>query len=67
MPNQLAEVLVGWTEALDTAVCWGTRWMNDVWEMGRINMLKQRKNAVRTGEYSDAKDCIIWINSIGYG
>ena len=26
-PNQLAEVLVGWTEALDTAVCWGTCWM----------------------------------------
>ena len=40
---------------------------SNVCGMGRINMLKQRRNAVRVGEYSDAEDCTIWIDGIGYG
>ena len=38
----------------------------NVWGIGRIIMLKQRRNAVRTVECSDAEDCIIWIDDIGY-
>ena len=37
----------------------------DVWEMGGINMLKQYRNTVMAGEYSDAEDCRIWIDGIG--
>ena len=39
----------------------------DVWGMGRLNMLKQHRNAVKAEEYVIAEDCTIWIDDIGYG
>ena len=34
----------------------------NVWQMGRINIMKQRRNAVRVGKYSDSEDCTIPMN-----
>ena len=37
-----------------------------VWQMGRINIMKQRRNAVRVGKYSHSEGCTIWLDGIGY-
>ena len=34
--------------------------------MGGINMLKQHRNTVMAGEFSDAEDCRIWIDGVEY-
>ena len=37
-----------------------------VWQMGRINIMKQRRNAVRVGKYRHSEGYAIWLDGIGY-